>query len=912
MLKLFKKTFIPARNVFHSRAQFFNIQQDENETLDEYWKRLVDIERKCEFNSITPEEIITYKFAATINDKKARDKFIKGPLKLQMVLETIEQDNYNRNYGDKKANKRPRKVKLESSSSEEQVAHTQPIRKQKTAETWKKKIPNRNCRFCGKPNWSMEHICPARRAQCNNCKKMDHFAKVCKSKTVSRIQKGPSTDSDTESWPEIDHIQSVNGINRIDFYKAILLVQGQPIEFIIDTGSPVTIIPPIINTAELHKTTKSFVDVNKNPIKFKGETMVEVKTEKSKITLPILITENKNTQPLLGLDWLDKLEIGLQGNTNTNIIRYIETDERRQKIVKEYEDLFKNNHTIKDLAIDIQLKKYTKPIQQKGRPVPIHFHKTVKNELKKLIETRHLEKANNTTENCFVSPAVITIKKDKSVKIALDSRKLNEACVKRKATMPNMEELISKISAEITRSDGEIWMSKIDLDYAYGQAKLTAEAARHCVFSIIGGDFTGHYRFKKGFYGLSDIPTVFQEHIDKVLEFKTPVWLDDIICVTNGTIDDHEREIREVLTKVQNAGYRASERKTELFKQEITWLGYHIDQKGVKPIKDKTEAITKLMAPKNAKELKSFLGSIQPLAKFINNLSKKTDRMRRLLKKETHWEWTPEIDEDFENLKKEITEPPCLAHFDPKKENYVTTDACNTGLGATLWQKEGEIFRPVAFASRFLTDCERKYAINELELLGALWGLEYFRYFVYGKRVNLLTDHQALQPLLKRNRAHKQYSARLTRWLDRLGHFDVNVQYTAGKNIPLTDYLSRHPIVNTDESAAENNLNGQNETESEEEFVINQIHGLFDFIQTNGSIKRFTERTKPRQIIDQSQHGICKREQNRQTHLLKTSIPLNGVNQIASVNSPNRSAKPSNMDKINGIDMHLIFKKRGH
>ena len=89
--------------------------------------------------------------------------------------------------------------------------------------------------------------------------------------------------------------------------------------------------------------------------------------------------------------------------------------------------------------------------------------------------------------------------------------------------MPNMEELISKISAEITRSSGEIWMSKIDLDYAYGQAKLTVEAAKHCVFSINGGDFTGHYQFKKGFYGLPVIPTVFQEHIDKVLEFKTPV-----------------------------------------------------------------------------------------------------------------------------------------------------------------------------------------------------------------------------------------------------------------------------------------------------------------------------------------------------------------------------------------------------
>ena len=98
----------------------------------------------------------------------------------------------------------------------------------------------------------------------------------------------------------------------------------------------------------------------------------------------------------------------------------------------------------------------------------------------------------------------------------------------------------SKISAEITKSNGEIGMSKIDLDYAYAQAKLSKEAAKHCVFSMIGGDFTGHYRFKKGFYGLSDIPTVFQEHIDKVLEFKTPVWLIDIICVTKGTIDEHE------------------------------------------------------------------------------------------------------------------------------------------------------------------------------------------------------------------------------------------------------------------------------------------------------------------------------------------------------------------------------------
>ena len=86
LLKLFKKTFMPARNVFHSRAQLCNVKQEDGETLDEYWKSLVDIERKCEFNRITSEEIIMYKFVATMIDIKARDNFIKGPLQLRTDL----------------------------------------------------------------------------------------------------------------------------------------------------------------------------------------------------------------------------------------------------------------------------------------------------------------------------------------------------------------------------------------------------------------------------------------------------------------------------------------------------------------------------------------------------------------------------------------------------------------------------------------------------------------------------------------------------------------------------------------------------------------------------------------------------------------------------------------------------------
>ena len=136
ILTLFKKTFLPVGNVFHSRAQFFNMRQEDNETLDEYWKRLVDIERKCDFGNITPEEIFAYKFAATIKDKRVRDKFIKGPLKIQLVLDTIELGNYNRKTGDKKPKyKKARKDSSSSSTSTELVGHTNQSRKHKKTST---------------------------------------------------------------------------------------------------------------------------------------------------------------------------------------------------------------------------------------------------------------------------------------------------------------------------------------------------------------------------------------------------------------------------------------------------------------------------------------------------------------------------------------------------------------------------------------------------------------------------------------------------------------------------------------------------------------------------------------------------------------------------------------------------------
>ena len=109
--------------------------------------------------------------------------------------------------------------------------------------------------------------------------------------------------------------------------------------------------------------------------------------------------------------------------------------------------------------------------------------------------------------------------------------------------------------------------------------------------------------------------TIFQERIDKTLEFKHPAWLDDIIIVTKGTIEKHEAEVKETMRKLKNAGYRPPLKKCEFIKQEAEWVGHRIDQKGIRPLQDKLEAITKIDKTINKKELRSFLVAIQYLSK---------------------------------------------------------------------------------------------------------------------------------------------------------------------------------------------------------------------------------------------------------------------------------------------------------
>ena len=132
------------------------------------------------------------------------------------------------------------------------------------------------------------------------------------------------------------------------------------------------------------------------------------------------------------------------------------------------------------------------------------------------------------------------------------------------------------------------------------------------------------------------------------------------------------------------------------------------------------------------KPLRSFLGSVHHLSKFITNLAKICHPLRPLLKKYEKFIWNENHQTHFEHIKTTIANAKKNTHFNPTLETRVKCDASRQGLGAALEQLDCEGWKMVVFASRFLNNNEERYSINELELLGVVWAIEYFKYYLFG------------------------------------------------------------------------------------------------------------------------------------------------------------------------------------
>ena len=292
------------------------------------------------------------------------------------------------------------------------------------------------------------HKCPALDANCNKCGKKGHYEKACRQKTnnnrtVKRLTEDEPNTSDRSSSESEESIHHKKGMKKIDetneHFTTTLKINGVTKEFIIDTGSPISLMPPderITKSTEIQKITNRYQGVNKNEVKFRGKIPVNVEYENNKLII-------KEKIIILGMDWMKKFKLTISkiqlADNNQS--------EREKKFIK-FPDLFGNNETIKVTVMNIQLKPGHYLVKQKARPIPLHLQEDVGRELEKLIKSGNLEKIKDVDEDCFVSPVVITVKSDKSVKIALDSRKLNDSCIKMRPHMPNMEELLNQISVE--------------------------------------------------------------------------------------------------------------------------------------------------------------------------------------------------------------------------------------------------------------------------------------------------------------------------------------------------------------------------------------------------------------------------------------------------------------------------------
>ena len=162
--------------------------------------------------------------------------------------------------------------------------------------------------------------------------------------------------------------------------------------------------------SEVTKLNTNFKDVNDNQIEFIGQTKATVRNYNTTLQLPLPITK-ENITPVMGLDWMKRLERALNatmGSIKIHITKLDDTEKKILKIKNEFRDLIYKNTEIIKIVRENQLERSYKKIQEKRTPIPIHSEDQVAEESKRLVKNGYLERATETTDECFVSPSVIT------------------------------------------------------------------------------------------------------------------------------------------------------------------------------------------------------------------------------------------------------------------------------------------------------------------------------------------------------------------------------------------------------------------------------------------------------------------------------------------------------------------------
>jgi len=223
--------------------------------------------------------------------------------------------------------------------------------------------------------------------------------------------------------------------------------------------------------------------------------------------------------------------------------------------------------------------------------------------------------------------------------------------------------------------------------------------------------------------------------------------MDDVLVYGKDQAE-HDARLKLVLERITKANVTLNRAKCEFRKSSVKFLGHLVDSQGVSADPEKIAAISKMSAPQSVSDLRRFLGMANQLGKFSPLLSELTQPLRELLSIKTAWVWGPAQKQAFVKVKEELTRPTVLALYNPDADVKVSADASSFGLGAVLFQRSGEDWRPVVYASRSMTDTERRYTQIEKEALAVTWACDKFSDYILGRRIEIESDHKPLIPLL--------------------------------------------------------------------------------------------------------------------------------------------------------------------
>ena len=172
-------------------------------------------------------------------------------------------------------------------------------------------------------------------------------------------------------------------------------------------------------------------------------------------------------------------------------------------------------------------------------------------------------------------------KKDGTVRFISDFRELNKHIRRQPYPIPHIQDMLLNL-------EGFLYATSLDLNMGYYHLELSPKLRELCTIVLPFGKF----EYQRILMGLCSSPDIFQEKMNKffeVLDF-VQAYIDDLLCTTKGTFDDHLEELKHIFSWLKQAGLKVNAKKSFFARLELEYLGYWITRKGIKPVIKKVEA----------------------------------------------------------------------------------------------------------------------------------------------------------------------------------------------------------------------------------------------------------------------------------------------------------------------------------